>query len=112
MVRDRFKRWPSGRNCMRPVHIADLDMVTRVLLALPPADRPEMARSIVARADVADRFRKHTGRAHPHFGSGTLASAIPRRVDAAQPARCDVQYLDALTVIVSALQCRYGQRDQ
>lgn len=91
---------------MRPVHIADLDMVTRALLALPCHDRRAAAARIVARADVADRYRKRTGQAHPTFGSGTLASAIPRKVDAAQPARCDAIYFDALAAIIAALQAR------
>lgn len=106
MAPDRFIALITGRNTMRPVHIADLDMVTRHLLALPPNDWAQTAKVIVEHADLADRFRKRTGRAHPQYGSGTLASAIMRHVNAAQPARCDTLYLDALDVVVNALRTR------
>lgn len=88
---------------MRPVHIADLDMVTRYLLSLPAQDHAQAAARIVARADTADRYRKRLGRVHPAFGTGTLASAIPGTVVMPRPAHYDIAGLQALGEIQCAL---------
>ncbi|MEJ6398048.1 DUF7742 family protein [Yoonia sp. 208BN28-4] len=89
---------------MRPFHIADIDVAVRYLLSVPQADWSATAHQIVKRADLADRFRKRLARAHPEWGTGTLATAIPARVGRAYPAHCDGTYLAALAVLINALQ--------
>ncbi len=57
---------------MRAVGLSDLDMAARAVLPRPPLDQPQFARDLIAQADVCDRWRKRTGRAHPSGGTGSL----------------------------------------
>jgi len=88
---------------MRPVQIYDLTTVARVLLALPEGQRRFVSRRIVMAADVADRFRKRTGRAHPDFGTGTLQSASRGYSQAAEPASCGTAFRACLCVVLETL---------
>lgn len=87
---------------MRPVMAADLDVAAAVLLAVPPAHRPHLARRIILRASLADRYRKRLGKPHPLYGNGTVSDAtlrLPRR----PPRYCDsVNYLTAMHVFLTA----------
>lgn len=88
---------------MRPVHLADLDAATRVVMAAAEADRALVAAELVRAADIADRFRKRLGKAHPDFGTGTLTSATagwPR----APVLRIDKTYRICLSAVIRALQ--------
>lgn len=75
----------------------------RVLLAAVPGDRPTTMRRMLAAAEVADRYRRHMGRAHPRFGTGSLmaaAAAWPRRPE---PLLDDPEYLACLACVIEAL---------
>lgn len=87
---------------MRPVHLHDLDTLTRTLLVLPEPDQPIVARQIVQAADIADKYRKRLGRAHPQYGLGTLTSAV-QDLPKATTLRCDQAYRRCLGIVLAAL---------
>lgn len=89
---------------MRPVLPGDLDAAVRCLICADPPSRAGLARELVARADVADRFRKHVGRAHARFGDGSLMAAA--RLSGPQGAawRCDALYCACLVLVVEAIE--------
>ena len=60
---------------MRPLLPGDLDCAVAVVMAQPPEARADVAARLLAQADLADRYRKRLGRAHPHYGTGSLMSA-------------------------------------
>lgn len=88
---------------MRPILPADLDLAARVLLNLPKVERRAVIARLIGQADIADRYRKRLGRAHPLYGSGSLmAAALRHRHDA--PARhCDDDYCACLAEVLDAL---------
>ena len=91
---------------MRPVQVYDLTSVARVLLALPEGQRRVVSRRIVMAADVADRFRKKTGRAHPDFGTGTLQSAARGYRQAVEQASFNAPFRACLSLVLDALAAR------
>jgi len=97
---------------MRPIYPSDLDLVTRTLLACEPPDRLRLARQIITRADIADRYRKNMGHLHPSFGSGTLSSAA--QDFPARPANgyCNRDYLEAMSILLGRLLIRAGHQDR
>lgn len=101
MVPDLRKNWRWAK--VRPVYLYDLDAATRVVLAVPDADRFAVATALVHAADTADRYRKRLGKAHPSFGTGTLTSAASRlpRVPAVS---CDAGYRACLELVLRALK--------
>lgn len=60
---------------MRRVMVADVVCLAEVLAALPQGLRRQVVEKIVARADLADRYRKRFAQQHA-FGDGTLSGAI------------------------------------
>ncbi|MFZ3582323.1 hypothetical protein ACOI1H_09160 [Loktanella sp. DJP18] len=88
---------------MRPLHLTDLDIATRTLLALPVDDRATAAVAIVAGASLADRYRKRSFRRHVIWGDGTLAAAACACAQPVRPSRCDAAYRNALGCILTAL---------
>lgn len=88
---------------MRPVYLSDLDAATRVVLAAADADRPNVAQRLVQRADIADRYRKRLGKAHPVFGTGTLTSAACS-LSRAPSVSCDARYRTCLGLVLAALK--------
>lgn len=88
---------------MRPVHLADIEVAVRVLLALPPLDRVGIMSELIRSAEMADRYRKRWRRPHPAFGTGTLMSAAAHFRQAARPSQIDVDTLDALGVVIRCL---------
>ena len=95
----------SGWHCkMRPLLPGDLDCAVAVVMAQPPEDRPRVAAQLLAQADVADRYRKRLGRAHPVFGTGSLMSAALGWPDAPRGGVYDASYCVALIVVLTAVQ--------
>jgi hypothetical protein len=90
---------------MRSVHVTDLTIAARTLLGVCPAQRVVFVRSIIRDAHAADKYRKHTGRAHPVLGHGNLADACAHHAKPSMPAFCTADYLDCLAIVVTA--CRY-----
>lgn len=88
---------------MRPVHLADIDVAARVLLAHAPTARKDIMAELVAHADVADRYRKKFGRRHPAFGAGTIMSAAANFRQVPRPSQIDADVLDALGAVIKGL---------
>lgn len=88
---------------MRPVLHSEIEIAARALLAVEEGERPERMALILAMAGEADRHRLRTGRYHPEYGNGTLASAARRLPAAPARATCDVDYLDALALAARML---------
>ena len=91
---------------MRPIQVYDLTTLARVLLRLPEGQRRVIARRVVMAADVADRFRKRTGQAHPDFGTGTLQSAAQTYLQAEEPVSCNAAFRTCLALVLDALAAR------
>ena len=82
----------------------DLDCAVAVVMGQPPAARAEVAARLLYQADVADRFRKRLGRAHPVYGTGSLMSAALGWPDAPSGRVYDASYCAALIVVLTAVQ--------
>ena len=91
---------------MRAIHLSDLDIATRVLLAITEADRATCARKMAEAAHVADCFRKRMRRRHPIWGDGTLAAAAFATGTPVPPARCDPAYRQTLCLLLRAIEGR------
>jgi len=89
---------------MRPVQLADIESAARVLLLLEPGLRQAFIAQLCRNANLADRFRKRTGRRHPQHGTGSLMSAAMQHPVAARPAACRARYLDCLHLVISHLR--------
>lgn len=85
---------------MRAIHLSDLNLATRTLLAVPARARAATMQDLVGAAQVADKFRKQTGRAHSVYGNGTLGAACQHRKKAKMPDRCDETYLECMGIVI------------
>lgn len=96
---------------MRPLLPGDLDCAVAVVMAHPPESRAGVAQRLLFQADVADRYRKRLGRAHPDYGSGSLMSAALSWPLGARGRVYDASYCAALIVVLTAVQdwrARFG----
>lgn len=93
---------------MRAVHLSDLNIAARTLLAVPEAIRADMIKEVLSQAQVADKYRKRTGRSHAQFGNGSLSAACQHRIKSRRPDRCDPNYLECLEIVIQALIGRAG----
>ncbi len=94
---------------MRPIPPPDIDILTRVVLVLPPAARSATVRAILDRADLADRFRKRLGRVHPEHGDGSVLW-LAARCDRTPHRFCDAAYWAALDTVVGAVRAWREER--
>lgn len=91
---------------MRPVLPGDVSAAARALLAVPPAERLDLARRLLLEADAADRYRRRFRRAHALWGNGTLrAAALARRL-APEPCGDDPDHLECQFLLIEALLAR------
>jgi hypothetical protein len=81
----------------------DIAAVARVLLALPPSARQGRLARLIAAAEAADAHRKETGRAHPHWGTGSLMAAASGMPRAADPGFGDDAYCRCWVLALEAL---------
>lgn len=88
---------------MRPILPDDLDRCARALMEQPAGRRPDQIVWIVRAADLADRFRKRTGRHHPTYGDGSLGSAAWRAGMVPRPPRCDASYCACLALVLECI---------
>jgi hypothetical protein len=95
---------------MRPIHLSDLHFAACALRGIARADQPACLRSALEHADIADRYRKRLRRAHPHYGLGTLTSALSDHAPVIEPANGDHAYLQSMLVVVQGLLQRAGQK--
>lgn len=87
---------------MRPVLHTDLLMAARAVRCVPTASRAERLAQWLREAHWADRYRKRLGRAHPHWGNGSLlARAMAEPL--AQPSWPDNGELVALAEVIAAV---------
>lgn len=89
---------------MRPLLPGDLDCAVAVVMAQPPEARAGVAARLLAQADLADRYRKRLGRAHPVYGTGSLMSAALGWSFPSNGRLYDSSYCSALIVVLSAVQ--------
>ena len=88
---------------MRAVHLSDLNMAARTLLAVPDTGRRNLAHLLIKNAHLADKYRKKTGRAHPRYGDGSLCAVCLPLARTAMPDRCDPRYLECLGIVIEGL---------
>lgn len=88
---------------MRPVLVSDLTSAARVLLAVEPLQRMEMAAQMLKEAEFADRYTRRFRRVHAVFGDGTLAGAARKRTLAVEPTFDNIAYCECLELLVQHL---------
>lgn len=93
---------------MQTIGLGDLAAAARALMAVHETRRAPLLRRLMDEADLADRFRRRQGRAHPVYGNGTLMSAALARPQAKPPANDDVEYLACLAQAIEAVLDRRG----
>lgn len=86
---------------MRTLYLSDLHAASCALRRLPDKERAAAIAAAISDAKTADRYRKRLHKAHPAFGTGTLASVFGPVVE---PHHCDAAYLAALAVVLEALR--------
>lgn len=91
---------------MRALHLSDLNIAVRTLLAVPAQERAATIQELLSTAHMADKYRKHTGRAHAKYGNGTLSAACQHRSKARCPNRCDPNYLECMEIVIKSLISR------
>jgi hypothetical protein len=93
---------------MRQVLHGDVTAAARLLRAAPAAERAAAFARLVAEAELADRWRRRTGRAHPDYGDGTLMAAALAHRPGPEPFLTDAEYLDCLRVVIEGLIARHA----
>ncbi|MCC6304093.1 MAG: hypothetical protein IT545_02730 [Rhodobacteraceae bacterium] len=91
---------------MRPVLHGDVVAAARALRLAPLGARAALIGRLIAEADLADRWRRRTGRAHPRAGNGSLMAAAAAWPQAPEPFLSDADYLDCLRIVIEALIAR------
>ena len=91
---------------MRPLLHGDIVAAARVLLAVPAERREVAMASLLTASDIADRYRKTMGRAHPQYGTGSLMAAASGCRQPSEPALDDPDYLACLICVLSVLRRR------
>lgn len=89
---------------MRPVLPGDVAAAACALLALQPPDRPDAMVKMMAHANMADRYRFVTGRAHPRWGNGSLAAVARNLPREQEPYQDDPEYCDCMLTVYAALK--------
>lgn len=91
---------------MRPVLHGDVVAAACALLAVPDQARAGLIRKLIAQAELADRHRLRTGRAHPVWGTGSLMSAAMARPRRDEPYLDDKDYAACMAEVFHALIAR------
>ncbi len=91
---------------MRQVLHGDVVAAARVLLAERPEARAGAFARLLAEADLADRWRRATGRAHPLHGDGSLMAAALAHRPRPEPFLSEADYLECLRVVIEGLIAR------
>ncbi len=86
--------------------MADIQAAARALLPVPRSARAAQAEQLMRNAQAADRYRARHGKAHPHWGNGTLMAAAlahptgtPAHAGDPDYQRCLRHVLDALIAL-------------
>ncbi len=91
---------------MRQVFYSDISTAALALLAAPREERADLCRRMIREAELADRFSKRLGKAHPRWGGGTLREAAMGRLRAVEPSLDDPDYCRCLIMILQQLGLR------
>jgi hypothetical protein len=89
---------------VRPLLPPDLDLLTRFLMAHPSQDRTALTFGLLDQADIADRYRKRTGRRHPVHGDGSVHTLALAGGRVAPAVFCDSGYLDCMATLLAAIK--------
>ncbi|PIL18598.1 hypothetical protein P775_18680 [Puniceibacterium antarcticum] len=87
---------------------SDLILAARALLLDSPGARDTAADKLIAEADAADRYRRRFGRAHPHWGNGTLMARAGKWSLLPEPPLRDPDFSACLVSVLGALMRRGG----
>lgn len=89
---------------MREVVHGDVVATACALMAVPPEGWEARIAGYLIRADAADRYRRRIGRAHPHWGNGSLMGAVLSGGDVRpEPRLSDPVYAEAMVAVLMAL---------
>lgn len=91
---------------MRPVLFGDVVTAARALMCAPLGRRWELAVQMLDEADAADRYLRRLGRAHPHWGNGTLMGRALSLPLAPEPRFQHDTYTECLLLQFEALRSR------
>lgn len=91
---------------MRAVLLGDLLALVRVVKSVPAGDRLTLCRCIIRTAELADRYCRRLGRAHPDWGNGTLSGALPPGPVAPMGPVDDPETAACLTMVLEQLALR------
>ena len=91
---------------MRAVHLSDLNVAVRTLMAVRANERAFEFERLLDQAQTADKYRKRTGRAHFSYGNGTLGAACQAHAKRPMPDRCDPEYLSCMETVIRGLLAR------
>lgn len=91
---------------MRAVLLGDLLALVRVLKSVPAGDRLTLCRCIIRTAELADRYCRRLGHAHPDWGNGTLSGALPPGPVAPMGPVDDPETAACLTMVLEQLALR------
>lgn len=94
---------------MRAVLIGDLVTAARVLMRLPPEDRPGAMELMLEQAHAAHRFAKRTGRPLTRWGNGSLMGRATREERVAMPHASELAFLEALQIVITVLLAWKGR---
>jgi hypothetical protein len=89
---------------LREVHLSDLTVAARALLAVPPCLRTCLCVRLFDEADCADKFTKRMGKPHTNWGNGTLMAAARSRKILPERAFSDHEYASCIVLILQSLQ--------
>ncbi|MCY1127214.1 hypothetical protein OU426_10145 [Frigidibacter sp. RF13] len=84
---------------MRAITSSDVDLLALALLASAPVGWPTVLQFHMDQVKAADLHRKRTGRLHPRWGNGGLASALVGGDISAPPDKDDALYCAALLAV-------------
>jgi len=89
---------------MRTLCHGDVVAAACLIRGLEGVTRRQALAILLERVEAADRYRKRTGRLHPDWGDGSLASAaMLAGARLHEPQLSDQRYLEALSAVFEAL---------
>jgi hypothetical protein len=89
---------------VRGLQLADLELATRALLALPAPERGAALDRMLAAARLGAAHHAISGTAHPVHGTGTLMSAVSRLPIAPRPPVLTPEYLHCLAFVAITIR--------
>jgi hypothetical protein len=88
---------------VRPVLVADILALARVLQTVTSAERTGVAERLVAEAQAADVFRQKFGRSHASWGDGSIASRCLLAGPQPEPEPDEAAFLEAIATAANVV---------